>query len=91
VEYQLTPERITKALGICFLLTFGLLLIWFVGYLVGGDFAFRIHATMFEIDRHEYDLIMYCGMLLLKSVAVVCFLIPYVALKIVAKQVVVHG
>ncbi len=91
MEYQLTPERITKALGICCLLTFGLLLISFVGYLVGGDFAFRIHAAMFEIDRHEYDLIMYCAMALLKFAAVVCFLIPYVALKIVAKQVVVHG
>ena len=86
MEYQLTPERITKTLGICFLLTLGLLLIWFVGYLVGGDFAFRIHATMFDISRHEFHLIMYCGMALLKFAAVVCFLIPYVALKIVERQ-----
>ncbi len=69
------------------MLTLGLLLIWFVGYLVGGNFAFRIHATMFEIDRREFDLIMYCGMALLKFAAVIFFLIPYVALKIVAKHV----
>ena len=87
MEYQLTPERITKVLGICFLLTLGLLLIWFVGYLVGGDLAFRIHATMFDIDRREFALVMYCGMALLKFAAVVFFLIPYVALKIVEKQV----
>ncbi len=86
MEYQLTPERITKALGICFLLIFGLLAIWFVGYLVGGDFAFGIHATMFDIDRREFDLIMYCGMALLKFAAVVLFLIPYVALKIVERK-----
>jgi len=86
VEYQLTPERITKVLGICFLLTLGLLLIWFVGYLVVGDLAFRIHATLFEIDRREFDLFMYYGMTLLKFVAVVFFLVPYVALKIVEKQ-----
>jgi hypothetical protein len=86
VEYQLTPERITKALGICVLLTFGVLSIWFVGYLVVDDLAFRIHATMFDIDRREFDLIMYCGMTLLKFAAFVCFLIPYVALKIVKKQ-----
>ncbi len=87
MEYQLTPERIAKVLGICFLLTLGLLLIWFVGYLVGGDFAFRIHATTFEIDRREFDLVMYCGMALLKFAAIVFFFIPYVALKIVEKQV----
>jgi hypothetical protein len=83
VEYQLTPERIANVMGICFLLTFGLLLIWFVGYLVGGDFVFRIHATMFEIDRGEFDLIMYLGMTLLKAAAIVFFGVPYVALKIV--------
>ncbi len=86
MEYQLTPERTTKVFGICFLLTFGLLLIWLVGYLVGGDFVFRLHATMFDIDRREYDLIMYCAMALLKFAAVVFFLIPYVALRIVQKQ-----
>lgn len=86
MEYQLTPERITKVFGVCFLLTLGLLLIWFVGYLVGGDLAFRIHATMFDIDRRAFALVMYCGMALLKFAAVVFFLIPYVALKIVAKQ-----
>ena len=86
MEYQLTPERITKVLVICFLLTIGLLLIWFVGYLAVDDLAFRIHATMFEIDRREFDLIMYGGMTLLKFVAVVFFLVPYVALKIVQKQ-----
>ena len=86
MEYQLTPERITNVLGICFLLTIGLLMIWFLGYLVGGDFAFRIHATMFEIDRGEFDLIMYCGMALLKAVAIVFFGVPYVALKIVARK-----
>ncbi len=86
MEYQLTHERITKVLGICFLLTIGLLLIWFVGYLVGDDLAFRIHATMFDIDKREFDLIMYCGMALLKFAAVVFFLIPYVALRIVEKQ-----
>lgn len=86
MEYQLTPQRITKVLGICFWLTLGLLLIWFVGYLVGDDLAFRIHATMFDIDKREFDLVMYCGMALLKFAAVVFFLIPYVALKIVERQ-----
>ena len=86
MEYQLTPERITKTLGICFFLTLGLLLIWFVGYLVGGDIAFQIHATMFDIDRREFAVVMYCGMALLKFAAVVFFLIPYVALKIVERQ-----
>ncbi len=42
---------------------------------------------MFEIDRREFDLIMYCGMALVKFAAVFFFLIPYVALKMVDKQV----
>ena len=42
---------------------------------------------MFKIDRHELDLFMYCGLALLKFAAFVCFLIPYVALKIVEKRV----
>ena len=41
---------------------------------------------MFDIDRRSYDLIMYCGMALLKFAAIIFFLIPYVALKIVERR-----
>ena len=85
MERQELFANLTKILGTCFLLTAGLLGLWFVGYLVAGDVAFEIHCKWFDLDRHDFDVLNYYGMALLKMIAVVFFLIPFVALKIAGR------
>jgi hypothetical protein len=86
MENQSTFDYIAKVLWLCFLLTIGLLVLWFLVYLIGADFAFRIHTLWFDIDRSAFDAMNYYGMALLKTVAIVFFLVPFVAMKMVAKR-----
>lgn len=66
----------------CILLGFGLLLLWFIVVLVGGNAAFAIHSSIFEISRHDFDLMQYWGMGLTKIFIIVFFVIPFIALRL---------
>lgn len=85
-ENRLTPEHLTRVLGTCFLLAAGLILAWFLLYLVAGDLAFAIHAKLFDIDREQFRAMNYFGMSLMKILAFVLFLVPYIALKITGSR-----
>ncbi|MBW1870041.1 MAG: hypothetical protein JRI73_12355 [Deltaproteobacteria bacterium] len=89
MENQMTIEKLTKFFGICFLLTAGLLVLWFVVFLVWGDFAFNVHLKLFNIQRpgwEGWEMMNFCGMGFIKILAWVFFLIPYIALKIVGRR-----
>lgn len=74
-----------KILLWCFALGMVLLGVWFGGFLVAGDFAYRVHATMFDLSQHEFDLINYCGMALVKFCAMMLFLLPWIAIQLVLR------
>jgi hypothetical protein len=47
----------------CFILNFALILFWFFFFLIGnGQWGYEIHSKIFDITRHEFVLINYCGM-----------------------------
>ena len=70
----------------CFLLSLGLLLVWFLFYLAAADWAYRIHSTWFTLSRHDFDLLNYGGMAFVKICAIVFFLFPYLATKWIVRQ-----
>lgn len=70
----------------CFFLSVILLLFWFVFYLVSGYWVYRLHSNWFEISKHEYDLINYSGMALVKINVILFFLFPYLAIKLVLRK-----
>lgn len=37
-------------LGWCLVFNYGLLLLWFAGLQLTGDFVFRLHARMFDLE-----------------------------------------
>jgi len=58
------------------------LIIWFVFFLVAGDLVYDVHGSMFkEITVHQFEVIHYCGMGLLKLFIFVFFLFPYIAMR----------
>lgn len=79
-------QRASDILLRCTLLSFALLLISFTFYLAAGDWAYGIHARLFDISRQEFTLIYYGGMGLLKTLALVLFLIPYLAIRLVLRK-----
>ena len=70
----------------CFILSFCLLLLWFVLYLLAADWAYSIHSRWFEIDRHNFDLMNYYGMGILKIAAFLFFLFPFVSIKLILRK-----
>ncbi len=86
MDNRLTVECLTRVLGTCFLVAAALILVWFVFYLVAGEFAYAIHAKLFGIDRRQFEAINYYGMAFIKLLAFVLFLVPYIALKITGNR-----
>jgi heme/copper-type cytochrome/quinol oxidase subunit 2 len=70
----------------CFFLIYALLLIWFVFYWAGGDWGYNLTSHWFKVSKHEYDLLCYCGIAFIKICALIFFLAPYIAIKLVLRK-----
>ncbi len=70
----------------CFLLSFALLLVWFLFFLLGGEQGYRIHSQWFDLSRRDYDLLSYYGMAFMKISVILFFLFPYIAIRLVRRK-----
>ncbi len=70
----------------CFFLSFALLIVWFFFYVLLGDMGYKMHARLFELSRHDYALVNYCGMAFAKISATLFFLVPYFAIRVVLRK-----
>jgi hypothetical protein len=70
----------------CMIYSFILVLWWAAMILVGGDWVYRIQSVFFGLSRHEFDLINYCGIGLLKVFMFMAFVIPWLAIRFTAKS-----
>ena len=84
---QLDLLRLIEAvLWRCLALCIVFLAFWFLAILLAGDFAYATQSRWFELSRHEFELINYCGMGLLKFAATVFFLFPGLGLHLVIRK-----
>ncbi len=79
----MTLELVRDTLGWCAAINFGLLIVWFVGFLVARDWIRRLHGKIFKFSEESFDAIHYAGMAIFKLLIVVFNLVPYIALLIV--------
>ena len=79
-------EALAKVLIRSFLMGVALLALWFVLFLVGGDWVYRVHSRWFEITRPDFDLMSYFGMALLKISILTFFLIPYLSIRLTLRS-----
>ena len=57
-------------------------LLWFGGFLAGGQWAYEFHQHLWTgLTRHEFDLINLVGLAVVKFAVLVGFLIPYLAIR----------
>ena len=79
-------DTLAKVLLRCWLIGFALLLVWLAVVLLMSDVIHSLHGSMFGLNEHELDLILYCGMGLLKLCVLTFFFIPWVAIKLVLRN-----
>ena len=73
-----------KVLVRCFILNFALIMLWFFFILIGnGQWGYGFHSKFFDITRHEFVLINYCGMAFAKLCNIIFFGLPYIAIRLV--------
>ncbi len=79
----MTFELVRDTLLWCTVINFGLLIVWFVGFLVARDWIRRLHGKWFRLSEESFDAIHYAAMAIFKLLIVVFNLVPYIALLIV--------
>jgi hypothetical protein len=67
----------------CAVINYGVLLVWFLFFLLAHDWIYRLHSRWFYLSREQFDAIHYIGMALFKSGILLFNLVPYVSLHIV--------
>lgn len=79
-------ETLAKVLLRCWIFGFVLGLFSFVVFMLTGEIIDDIHGRMFGVTPHELDLIIYCGLGMLKLSVLVLFLMPWMAIKLVLRK-----
>ena len=75
-------ETLAKILIRSFVAGVVLLVLWFLVFLIGGDWAYRIHSKVFDITQRDFYLMNYYGMAFVKVSAFLFFLLPYLSIRL---------
>jgi len=65
-------------------INYGLLLWWFLVFILAHDWMHRFHGRWFRLPVEQFDAIHYTGMAVYKIGIILFNLVPYIALLIVA-------
>jgi hypothetical protein len=68
----------------CAIINYGVLLWWFLFFILAHDWMHRFHGRWFRLPVESFDAIHYIGMTLYKIGIILFNLVPYVALHMVA-------
>lgn len=79
----MTIETIRRMLAWCLVMNFGLLIWWFLFFMLARDWMYRIHTKWFALSDETFDTLHYSGMALFKVGILLFNLVPYLALHIV--------
>jgi hypothetical protein len=79
-------DHICGVLLRCIIFSFVLMLIYLGFMLLGRGFVYGVHSSMFDVTKHEFEVIHYCGLALLKLFVLVAFVIPYLAIRLGPKK-----
>jgi hypothetical protein len=69
----------------CTVMNYGILLVWFLGFVSAHDLMLRIHGRWFHLSREQFDAVHYAGMSIFKIGIMLFNLVPFVALTILRR------
>ena len=79
----MTVEIIRNFLAWCSVINIGLLLFWWLWFMLAHDFMYRFHGKWFKLSVEKFDAINYALMGFFKIGITLFNIIPYFALRIV--------
>jgi len=74
---------VRDALLWCTLIDYGILLVWWLFFMLAHDWMYRLHSRWFHLSREQFDALHYAGMAIFKVGILLLNLVPYIALCIV--------
>jgi hypothetical protein len=77
-------EEIRAFLLFCFVINYGILLLWFLCFFLTHDWLYHWHAKWFRLSREQFNVLHYGGMAIFKIGILLFNLTPFIALWIVS-------
>lgn len=77
-------ELTRSVLGWCALVNIGLFLAWFLVFTMAHDAVYKLHRIWFSMSKEEFDKSHYIMMGVYKLIIVSFFVIPYLAMQVLA-------
>ena len=79
-------ETARPALLWCAVINYGILLVWFLFFMLGHDWMYRLHSRWFHLSVEQFEMLHYAGMSIYKIGIILLNLVPYIALHITKPQ-----
>lgn len=79
----MSVETLRDAFLWCAVINYGVLLVWFLFFILAHDWMHRLHGRWFRLSVEQFDAIHYAGMAIFKLGIILFNLVPYIALRIV--------
>ena len=76
-------ETLRDALLWCAVMNYGLLIVWFLLFVLSHEWFYRICSRWFRLTVEQFDAINFAGIALYKLGVLLFNLVPYIALRIV--------
>jgi uncharacterized protein DUF6868 len=71
---------VRNALLWCAVINYGILLVWFLFFMLAHDWMYQFHGRWFHLSVEQFDMLHYAGMSIYKIGIILLNLVPYIAL-----------
>ena len=71
---------VRKALLCCAFINYGILLVWFLFFILAHDWLYLFHCRWFHFSVEQFDILHYAGMSVYKLGIILLNIVPYIAL-----------
>jgi hypothetical protein len=79
-------ETLRRVLLWCTVINYGILLVWFLFFMLAHDWMYQLHGRWFRLSVEQFDMLHYVGISVYKLGIILLNLVPYIALHIVTKN-----
>ena len=79
-------EIVLKALLWCAVINYGILLVWFLFFILAHDWMYLFHGRWFRLSVEQFDMLHYGAMAIFKVGIILLNLVPYIALHLSLKS-----
>ena len=80
-------ESVRRALLWCAVINYGILVVWFLFFILAHDWMYLFHGRWFHISVEQFDMLHYATMAIYKIGILLFNLVPLVALRIVDRSI----